>query len=233
MRNLLLVLAALVAAVLCCHKTEEPTPQTVTAPMQQSPGAGIVMVYDLTQSDTCLKPDVQTTSALLMKHAFSGVCLTGIHILPNSQQQQAWLSPFIHADTTALPSNFILAAKQSKINKEVILKVRQECDSVARMACDRIFLPQVYKWSDVTGALRLAAMAAQGYADKGLHPIVIVVSDMLQDLEPGPGIEPIPALNFPPDTEVIVIGAAPSVALKAIFGNVKIRALPAYQFLTL
>lgn len=214
-----------------CQNAEPIPTKPVVAAIP--PATGITMVYDLTRSNTYLQPDDSTVVELLYDYAFHGVYLTGLHILSDSQKQQPWLSPYIGVDTLPLPNNFILAAKQLKRNQEAIRQAREKCAAVARQVGTQLFLPQEQDYSDVTGALRLAAKAAHGYAEKGIRPVVIIISDLIQDLEPGIDPEPIPAIDFPPDTEIILIGADPSVSLPAIFGQVKIRELPSFQHLTI
>ncbi len=231
MKLIQLIFACMLFTLNSCQNAEPIPAKPVVAVIP--PATGITMVYDLSRSNTYLQPDDSTVIELLYEYAFNGVYLTGIHILSDSRIQQPWLSPFVHIDTLPIPNNFILAAKQLKRNQEAIRQAREKCAAVARQVGKHLFLPQDHDHSDVTGALRLAATAAHGYAGKGIRPVVIIISDLIQDVEPGAEPEPIPAIDFPPDTEIILIGADPGVSLPSIFGAVKIRALPSFQHLTI
>lgn len=81
-------------------------------------GTGLVLIYDLSLSDTFLKPDTETLKEVLRDYATPCVSLTGIHVLTESIQQQPWLSQSVCMDTLPLPANFILAKKQRQANQK-------------------------------------------------------------------------------------------------------------------
>lgn len=228
MKNLLLMLIAGGAILVYYHRTEaNPQPPVPKIPV------GLILAYDISESSLHQKLDSATISGYLMRHIFDGVAATGILVLPDSHLQQPWFMPLLKADTLPLPANFIQAERQRKRNAEALTQAERRCAEAVSNLCENMLLPQSQPFSDVSGALKLCALAAHSYAARGYKPVLVLVSDMLQDIQNVYGQETIPAFEFPPETEIIIIGADPSVSLNSIFGNHPISQFPSFEHLNL
>jgi hypothetical protein len=230
MRHTLFLLLLLAACQ--SHPTLEPQQLVdVAEPTTKPARIGLIIVNDISKSGY-LTADAATLTTFLYKYVYDGFVISALNIQSNSHRQQPWLSPVVIADTLSITStNFLAADRQRKRNAVLKQAAVNQCQSVADEVSKRIFVPLTHERSDVQGGLQMAADIAKTYVERNMQPVIIILSDLLQDVEPG--MEMLELVSFPPNSEIIVIGANPSVDLKKVFGSIKVRALVSFQHLNL
>jgi hypothetical protein len=223
------------SVMLCisCHQNTVSVKQPVaTAEATTKPArVGVILVCDISKSGF-LNPDTATLTAFLHQYIYAGVVLTALHIKSDSRRQQPLLSPVMVADTIPITSsNFITADHTRKKNALLKQTGLKQCQDVVSEVARQFFVPLTHEHSDVQGGLQVASEVAKTYAGRNIRPVMIIVSDLLQDIKPGPeGLSPV---SFPPNAEVIVIGPDPSVDLKKVFGPLHVQTLVSFQHLNL
>lgn len=226
MRNLILLIVILWAGRLqvCTNAGITPAFRSASYPVP------IILVGDATLSDPFIQPDTTTLRILLSKYVFSGVELTVLNVQSDSYRQQPYYSDVIRVDTLPGSSNFIRNRRNRIENQRRIAQVEKVLQPVLDSCFNRLLLAHRHTRSDVSNALRLAAMAASNPAYKGRQVIVVIASDLQEDILPGVPEVPHP-VQFPSNVRILLIGHHPDIDLKRLFPGQTPVGIPSFHHL--
>jgi len=210
----------------CTPSNIENTPLAVPTPRPLA----CILVTDATRSDQFIRPDTATLRILLAHYLFQGVELSVLAVLPNSYKQTVYYSGKLHLDTLPASSNFIVNRKNRTENQRRISGLGKILHPVLDSTQKQFIEMAVCDSSDVNGALYKAVITASNPAYKDRNVLVIIASDLLQDLIKYVEEETRP-MQFPSNTRLVLIGNHPTIDLKKLFPRHSPIELPSFQHL--
>lgn len=189
-----------------------------------------ILVTDATRSDRFIRLDTATLRNFLSHYLFQGVELSVLAVLPNSYKQTVYYSGKLRLDTLPVSSNFIVNRKNRKENQRRISGIDNLLHPVLDSIQEQFIEMTVYDSSDVNGAMDKTVLTASNPVYQDRKVLVIIASDLLQDLIKYVGEETRP-IQFPSNVRLVVIGNHPSIDLKKLFPGHSPIELPSFQHL--
>lgn len=111
-------------------------------------------------------------------------------------------------------------------NERQIARAHAQLNRWDAWLSDSVFLPKRAAYSDVQGALQHCQQLAKVYSERGFRIRLIVLSDLIHDMPDRSRLRPI---ELPAGTELILIGAAPSVPTSTIFPDAHLIESPIFK----
>jgi len=167
---------------------------------------------------------------LFSPYLMHGLEISAVSVNSDSYHQTVYYSGLLKMDTPLQSSNFIKNRKYRKENQKCLANSNILLQAVLDSLQKRFINIPKCDSSDVNNALTWVNIAATNAVKKGHNVIIILASDLVQDLIKYVQ-ETAHPVHFPPGIQIVVIGHHPSVNLEQLFPAQKPLVLPSFQHL--
>lgn len=222
--RLLLIFPLLAFALPTCQNDREEFALAV------EPVVSVVLLTDDSLSDLFIRPDTATLRVLLSPYLVGGLELSVVSVKADSYKQTVYYSGLLQVDTLPKSSNFIKSRNNRAENKKRMTQAAALLKPVLDSLQQRFDHTRKCDSSDVDNALFWVNIAASNAVKKSHKVIVILASDLVQDMIHYVQ-ESTHTIQLPPGIQLVVIGHHPSVDLKQLFPGQKPLVLPSFQHL--
>jgi hypothetical protein len=218
---ILLLLAVVFPTCLDDRKENPPAIDSVVS---------VILLTDESLSDLYIRPDTGTLRKFLSPYLVTGLELSTVAVKANSYKQTVYFSGLLQAKKLPKSSNFIKNRRNLEENQIHLADAHQLLTTVLDSLQKGFSTVQRCDSSDVDNALKWVNIAAHNAVNKSHIVIVILASDLIQDL-----IRFVPEkaqpIHLPPGIQLIIIGQHSSEELERLFPGQKPLVVPSFQHL--
>ncbi|MBL7806652.1 MAG: hypothetical protein JNN28_02495 [Saprospiraceae bacterium] len=223
MRYLLLLLLMALAVPSCMNEQEEPQVAIETA-------VSVILLTDDSLSDLFIRPDTGTLRKFLSPFLVHGLELSAVAVKNNSYKQTVYYSGLLQVKTLPGSDNFIKNRRNKEENQIRLAQAYQLLTPVLDTLQRKYVMAPRCDSSDVNNALKWVNIAAQNAVNKSNKVIVVLASDLVQDLIPYVQ-ETAQPIHLPPGIQLVIIGQHPTVDFEQLFPGQRPMVLPSFQHL--
>lgn len=205
--------------------TQCAQPEPEKAP--ELPRTLTILVNDVSESAAKIHCPISELRKVWLRDALRGGADLATVLLSSESECYIpeWMET-VRLDTLPHEGSIYRRRARAQGNERHIARAHAQLDRWDAWLSDSVFLPKRAAYSDVQRALELSQQLAENGSKNGFRIRLIVLSDLIHDMPDRSKLRPI---ELPAGTELILIGAAPSMPTSTIFPGAHLIESPIFK----